>query len=219
MVIRTAAPGGRLGVWVAVAASATLLFTGCAGTGAAGGTGAADASAWPTPFPAAPVEVQAVGTVLEKDGAPELCLGAVAESYPPQCGGPEIIGWDWASVDGAETASGVTWGVYAVWGEWDGESFTVTQQPVLAALYDPMAAPIEPDPWDESLPAGSLAEADAVALQDQLVDVVPGLLATAPVNGRLVVEVMFDDGTLQSEFDERYGDDAVVVISSLTPAE
>ena len=46
---------------------------------------------------------------------------------------------------------------------------------------------------------------------------VPGLLATAPVNGRLVVEVMFDDGTLQSEFDERYGDDAVVVISSLTP--
>ena len=51
------------------------------------------------------------------------------------------------------------------------------------------------------------------------------MLATGPdhgiqlMNGRLVVQVMFDDGTLQAEFDERYGDDAVVVISSLQPVE
>jgi len=56
-------------------------------------------------------------------------------------------------------------------------------------------------------------------LQAQLPDVVPGMLATTPVNGRLVVQVMFDDGTLQAQFDERYGDDAVVVISSLQPVE
>jgi len=201
---------------VSLAASGALLLGGCAGI-------AVDPQAGPptftTPFPAAPVEVQGLGTVLDGDGGPELCLGAVAESYPPQCSGPPIVGWDWDAVDGEETANEVTWGAYAVWGEWNGDTLTVTRAPVLAALYDPMATPLDPNPWDEDLPAGPLTEAETVALQAQLPDVVPGMLATTPVNGRLVVQVMFDDGTLQAQFDERYGDDAVVVISSLQPVE
>ena len=201
---------------VSLAASIALLFGGCAGIA---GDPKGGPLTFPTPFPTAPVEVQGLGTVLDSDDSPELCLGAVAESYPPQCSGPPIVGWDWDAVDGAETANEVTWGAYAVWGEWNGETFTVTREPVLAALYDPMAAPLDPNPWDESLPAGPLTEAEAVALQAQLPDVVPGMLATTPVNGRLVVQVMFDDGTLQADFDERYGDDAVVVISSLQPID
>ncbi|GAA1756585.1 hypothetical protein [Agromyces humatus] len=201
---------------VALAAGVAALLGGCAGAATDPG---GSPPAFPSPFPAAPVEVQGLGTVLEQDGRPELCLGAVAESYPPQCGGPSIIGWDWDAVDGEQTASEVTWGAYAVWGEWDGATFTLTREPVLAALYDPMATPLDPNPWDEGLHAGPLSEADAIALQAQLPDVVLGMLATTPVNGRLVVQVMFDDGTLQADFDERYGDDAVVVISSLQPVE
>jgi hypothetical protein len=39
------------------------------------------------------------------------------------------------------------------------------------------------------------------------------------VNGRIVAEVMFDDGTIQAAADERYGEDAVVVVSSLKPVD
>ena len=198
-----------------LATSALLVLAGCAGQGG----GAATDDAWaPTP-PPLPAEATAVGTVLEKDGTPELCLGAIAESYPPQCGGPEVIGWDWDAVEGEETASGVTWGAYAVWGDWDGETFTITREPVLAALYDPMVDPDAPNPWDDALAPGALPESEAEVVRAELEDVVPDVLATAFVNGRVVVEVMYDDGSLQSQVDERYGVDAVVVIPSLKPAD
>jgi hypothetical protein len=206
------------GRWIRalLAVSAVLLIAGCAGQGrSTGGSGAE----WEPRAPALPAEVTAVGTVLELDGTPMLCLGAIAESYPPQCSGPTVIGWDWAAVDGEEAASGVTWGAYAVWGDWDGETFTITREPILAALYDPMLDPTMPNPWDDSLPPGALSESEAAGVQAELDEVLPGLLASSFVNGRIVVEVMFDDGTLQHSIDERYGDDAVVVISSLKPAD
>ncbi|MEI5585117.1 MULTISPECIES: hypothetical protein [unclassified Agromyces] len=204
-----------------VAVSALLVaLTGCAADrGGAAPAGGHD-PALPTTLPVMVTEVHAVGTVLQLDeDAPQLCLGAIAESYPPQCGGPEIAGWDWDGVEGEESASGVTWGAYAVWGDWDGETVTVTREPILAALYDPMVEPNAPDPWDPALPEGPLREDEASALQSRLEGVVPGLLSSAPVNGRLVVEVRFDDGTLQRAFDERYGEDAVVVIAQLRPAD
>lgn len=69
---------------------------------------------------------EASTTVLESPGhGPQLCLGGVQESYPPQCGGPDIVGWDWSAVD-AESANGTTWGTYSVEGTWDGETFTLT---------------------------------------------------------------------------------------------
>ena len=65
-------------------------------------------------------------TVLDSDDhGPQLCLGGVADSYPPQCGGPDIVGWDWSTVE-AESANGTTWGSYSLTGSWDGETFTVT---------------------------------------------------------------------------------------------
>lgn len=198
------------------AASAVLLIAACAGQG--GPAGGTDAE-WEPGVPALPAEVTAVGTVLEQDAMPMLCLGAIAESYPPQCSGPPVVGWDWAAVDGEETASGVTWGAYAVWGDWDGETFTVTREPILAALYDPMVDPSAPDPWDETRPPGALPRSEAELVQAELDAALPGLRSSAFVNGRVVVDVMFDDGTLQSSVDERYGDDAVVVISSLKPAD
>ncbi|MCW2738391.1 hypothetical protein [Nocardioides sp.] len=93
----------------------------------------------PTPVPDGEVQTSGLVTVLDPGTGPQLCLGAVAESYPPQCGGPAVAGFDWGEV-GAEEAGGVTWGQYALTGTFDGTTFTVTDA-VPAALYDPMAEP------------------------------------------------------------------------------
>ena len=66
------------------------------------------------------------GTVLDDGSGPQLCLGGVAESYPPQCGGIPLVGWDWSAVDGQESASGTTWGDFHVVGTYDGKVFTVS---------------------------------------------------------------------------------------------
>lgn len=62
-------------------------------------------------------EVTTSGTVLEDGSGPQLCH-YVMESYPPQCGGPDIIGWDW-EVHEHEEAEGVRWGDYVLRGEFD----------------------------------------------------------------------------------------------------
>ena len=86
----------------------------------------------------------ATTTVLESpDHGPQLCLGGVQESYPPQCGGPDVIGWDWDVVQGEESANGTTWGTYTVVGTWDGEALTLTE---------PAASPEPPDPTDRDQP-------------------------------------------------------------------
>ena len=69
-------------------------------------------------------------TVLESpQHGPQLCLGGVAESYPPQCSGPDVVGWRWDEVDGEEAAGGTTWGDFSVVGTWDGDQLTLTQPP------------------------------------------------------------------------------------------
>lgn len=194
-----------------MAASAAMVIVGCAGP-------PTDSDGWAPPAPTLPQAVHGTGTVLEGDAGPVLCLGPIAESYPPQCDGPAILGWDWSAVtEGWQSASGIMWGAYAVWGDWDGETFTVTREPVPAALHDPTNDFSKADPWDESRPRGTLSEAGAERVRAELERVVPGVLGSAIVHGRLVLEVRFDDGTLQEAIDERYGDDAVVVIPSLVP--
>jgi hypothetical protein len=72
----------------------------------------------------------ASATVLESPGhGPQLCLGGVMESYPPQCGGPDVVGWDWDDVDDEEAADGTTWTSATVVGMWDGERLTLTEPP------------------------------------------------------------------------------------------
>ena len=95
----------------------------------------------PTSIPAAEGRVASGGlvTVLDDGDGPELCLGGVAESYPPQCGGPRLVGFDWRDHAGQfEQANGVRWGEFAVSGRFDGVSFEVDDV-VPAALYDAVA--------------------------------------------------------------------------------
>ena len=69
------------------------------------------------------------GTVLQSPAhGPQLCR-SVAESYPPQCAGVDLVGWDWDDVDTKEAANGTTWGVYEVTGTWDRERVTLTEPP------------------------------------------------------------------------------------------
>lgn len=103
------------------------------------GSAASPSGEAPTPVPDGEVRTSGLVTVLDDGDGPEMCLGAVAESYPPQCGGPVLADFDWGDV-GSEQASGVRWGSYALTGTFDGSTFTVTDA-IPAALYDTMAEP------------------------------------------------------------------------------
>ncbi|MHA7247247.1 hypothetical protein [Arthrobacter tecti] len=188
-----------------------LVLTGCGAVSTPGGT--VDETQ-----PAASEELIGQGTVLSKDGGPAMfCLGGVMESYPPQCSGPELIGWDWSAVEQSESASGVTWGTYAVQGTWDGSALTVTQPPIPLSLYSPPAY-IDPRTDKENPGAGN--EADLARLQEELFMAKDAELLTAWVeNGYLFVTVIYDDGALQDTYDAKYGQNIIAVQSALRPVD
>lgn len=86
----------------------------------------------PTTAPAATRDpnqrYEVTATVLESEAhGPEICMGGVADSLPPQCGGVPLVGFDWDDVPGEEAASGTTWGEAHLVGTFDGERFTLTE--------------------------------------------------------------------------------------------
>lgn len=96
--------------------------------GACGDPGAVGPRSGGTPSPG--TRYVGTGTVLQNaEHGPQLCLGAVAESFPPQCGGIPLLEWNWAEVGREQRAGGTTWGVYRVVGTFDGTNFTVTEPP------------------------------------------------------------------------------------------
>lgn len=114
--------------------------------------------------PSPTTRYQVSATVLESAGhGPQLC-DAVAESYPPQCSGPDIVGWDWASVEGEETAAGTTWGVFQVTGTWDGTRLTLTEPPGPPRFEDPDGVDLS-TPCPE--PAGGWQVVDEATATDQ----------------------------------------------------
>jgi len=81
-------------------------------------------------------------TVLEShEHGPQFCA-EVLDSYPPQCGGPAVIGFDWSIVSGATSANGSTWGEYTLVGTWDGTALTLTQAPTDGASGPSSPAPL-----------------------------------------------------------------------------
>lgn len=162
--------------------------------------------------PAAAGEVMGQGTVLQVgDAPPEFCLGGVRESYPPQCDGPVIADWDWTLAEQSETASGVTWGTYAVTGTWDGSVFTRTGRPTPLSLYDGM-------PFEDPVAGrqGTNDQQELERIQRQIYFDYQGFTATAGIeNGFVIVTVIYDDGTFQARMDGEYGADVVVVLSAL----
>lgn len=156
-------------------------------------------------------EVVATGTVLDISGDARLCLGAVAESYPPQCSGIPLDGWTWDGVDGSESSGDTTWGSYAVRGMYDDERYAVTDPPILLALYDPIRADDPAGGVD-----GTTSAADLVRIQDDLsASLGPDALSLWTERGYVWVQVVWDDGSLQDAVDAAYGDDVVIVTSAL----
>ena len=202
-----------------VLAASVLLLTACGTSTDEPSTTAPSMSSLVVPpvtaIPPAEDPVTGLGTVIETPGgAPELCLGPVRESWPPQCEGIALRGWDWTANppdDQSEAGSPVTkWGVYAVEGTFDGAALSVTRATSLA-LYDAMA---EPSASPAAPPDLSDAEWDAVEVA---VGAVPGLIAVDRADGAgpVVVTVVHDDGTIQQWADLSFGADAVVVTSAL----
>lgn len=193
-------------------AGATLLLTSCAAAADAGGSAAPPGAALAALTPENPTgEVLAQGTVLDDGTTATLCLGAVAESAPPQCSGIPLVGWSWDGLTDAATAGGSTWGTYAVRGVYDGESFTVRDTPVPLALFDAIALP---DPTGGK--AGAASAQDAATIQSIVPDALgSGYLGSYEQDGWVYVDVIWDDGTWQRAADQDFGAGKVIIRSAL----
>ena len=137
------------------ALAAALLLTAC---GSTTGPGAAPTATTPSPVLAVPPAdgpVTGVGTVLQPpDGPAAFCLGPGRESFPPQCEGIPLAGWDWESnPPDAQTDAGAPvtrWGTYAVTGDFDGLTLTDDGRGPAGALRHGRRA--DPDPRRHASP-------------------------------------------------------------------
>ena len=201
---------------ILLAVAAVLLASACGGTGTdrAVDPGASDgpSNGMPTSVPAAPgrVTTRGLATIMDTGDGPELCLGPVAESSPPQCSGPPVAGWDWAAHQQMYEQQGPTrWGSFAVTGRWDGATFTAAGA-IPSALYD-AAGPTEPA---YPTPAQRHSHADLERIAGEVGDL-PGEQAVGVRDGRVLVGVTYDDGSLQAWADRTYGDGVVIVVPML----
>lgn len=171
----------------------------------------------PTTVPAAPGEVRSrnLATVMDTGGGAELCLGVIAESYPPQCSGPAITNWDWTDYAGTfEKQGDVRWATYAVSGTWDGTAFTVTDA-ISGALYDPMPE----QPTKLPTPSTDYTQAELDDISMTVGTDLPGADGGyADQKGHALVDVTYDDGTLQDYVDATYGAGVVIVSGQLVDA-
>ena len=165
------------------------------------------------PPAAGPVTTRGLATVMDT-GRPELCLGPVADSFPPQCRGIPLQGWDWSQHREQYDVQGdVRWGEFAVTGTFDGTTMHVTGA-VPSAVYDPA------EPADVPMPTGDAGThgPDQAGIERKLREhPMPGTLSVYPTPAGVVVEVVHDDGSLQARADAAYGPGAVAVVSMLVP--
>ena len=197
-----------------------VTLTACGSATTDGGSGASSSSssapAPPDAVPPATGPVTGLGTVIEvPETGPQLCLGPVRESFPPQCEGVPLSGWSWAKAgiqeeSPAGTGTKVRWGTYAVTGTFDGLTMTLTSS-IPLALYDAVA---QPSPRPMAPP--ELTDEEWAGVESG-VRVLPGMLSSLREGdtGPVLVDVVHDDGTLQDWADAAFGVGAVRVTSML----
>ena len=167
------------------------------------------------PALALPAEVRTatLAMVMDTGSGPEVCLGPIAESWPPQCSGPALLDWEWSEHEMHEKQGRIRWGSFAITGSWDGEALTASDA-IPAALYDVMAqeptTPADPDP------AVSAAELERIA--EELPDLLPGVQGTYAAETHVLADVAYDDGSLQEWADATYGAGVVVLRPAMVPA-
>jgi len=176
-----------------------------------------DRTAPDRPVPDGQVRTRDLATVMDT-GSPELCLGPVAESYPPQCRGPALLGWDWADHEGSYDQEGdVRWGTYVVTGTWDGTTMTASDA-IPGALYDPAAPSEAPTP----APGATYSDAELERIAEELRELLPGYLGAyggTGSAGHVLADFFYDDGSLQEWADRTYGAHVVIVTPALVDAD
>lgn len=203
---------------LAILASVLVTVAGCGSdddASVASGSGPRPSAG--IPGPGGQTRYTATATVLESpDHGPELCLGGVEESYPPQCRGPEVVGWDWGAVDGEEAASGTTWGTYTVVGTWDGESLTLTEQPAPADG----ARRSEPEPARSSTPCtepqGGWRVVDAAKASDGAMQAAIDYARSRPTFGGAWVDQSINPALDQEPVDESRANDPTKLVLNIT---
>lgn len=152
-------------------------------------------------------------TVLEGGGhGPQMC-NMVLESDPPQCGGPDVVGWDWSKVE-HESRGGVKWGEYRVVGTWDGARLTLTEAP---------GAPVKRDPANEDTLASPCPEPEggwrpvdpAKATQQTLDDAMARARTVKEFAGVWLDQSYMDASKLSPEEAEEQGNDPKRLVLNL----
>ena len=156
------------------------------------------------PEPDPSQEVWALVNVIDDGSGAQLCP-IVLESYPPQCGGAiPIDGWTWDALP-LDQEGAVRWGFYAVYGTYDGEQLTVTQPAEFGGAIDVMPLPT----------TGPLTADESARILREIQEDLAGDYGSGEGDGLVFLDVTWDDGSLQQQLDERYGEGAVVVNSLL----
>lgn len=199
----------------AVLALALTLVLGACADDADRTTTIADPPPRPSSVPAADGEVVTVrpALVIDDGEGTEICLGPVAESYPPQCSGPELRDWDWSAHEGDyDEAAGQRFGTFLVRGTWDGTAMTAT-----AIAPGAGATPGEDGPAPATADGPARTEEQLVGIAEDLL-AIEGLIDASPQGGRVIAQAVYDDGTVQGWADATYGEGVVVIGSALEPA-
>ena len=198
-----------------LAVAPLLLLAACGGTDAVARDGSSPADPDAPPALALPANVRTANLAMVMDtgkGRPQVCLGPIAESYPPQCGGPVLLGWRWKDHPEHDRQGRIRWGSFMITGSWDGTRLRAVEA-IPAALYDPMYE--EPTTPPDPEPPVPREELERIA--EVLQDVLPGVQGTYAAETYVLADVFYDDGSLQAWADETYGDDVVVLTAAMVP--
>lgn len=212
-------PQPRLTALAALTLAGSLALTGCGGSDdeVAVDTGSDTGGAGnppPSGVPAAegPVQSRDLVTVIDDgDGeGPRVCLGAIAESYPPQCDGPPVADWTWKGL-AHETVEAVKFGQFALTGTWDGQTLSVTDA-IPAALYTPMVG-------EETTPPDALRQYPESRLREiaQEVSRIDAAQGAYVQQNHVFLDVSYDDGSIQEWADAEHGANVVIVVPVLEP--
>ena len=152
-------------------------------------------------------------TVLQESARPELCVGLVRTSLPPQCGGPPIVNWDWDDVDWEESANGVIWGDYEVVGRYDGKRFAVVDVEPDEGKYrvEPEPAPPEPERGYSHRELRSIQLEGAEILDRFGAEMV----TSSVVDDHVEYGVVIATDEMRDAFAQEYGKGAVVLVPAM----
>ena len=103
-------------------------------------------------------------------GTPQLCQGPIAESWPPQCAGAELRGWDWADQPAGsyERVGDVRWGEFTLTGGWDGGYGLLRRlRSTAGAGPAPVAAAREKTGWNTATKSDLAGGREGVAALDE----------------------------------------------------